>query len=164
MDKQQQYSVWYFLIVFLLMIAWQTYVSTVHTENLTYDEFKTLLKAGKLDDVAISDQTISGILKPDGLDALLPKEKLEQLKRAGEGKHRFETVRVDDPNLVAELEAAKIRFAGRIESRWLATLLSWILPAAIFVGIWMFVLKRMGGGGAGGMLEIGKSKAKVYME
>src|SRR5581483_8803539 len=132
--------------------------------NLTYDEFKTLLKAGKLDDVAISDQTISGILKPDGLDALLPKEKLEQLKRAGEGKHRFETVRVDDPNLVAELEAAKIRFAGRIESRWLATLLSWILPAAIFVGIWMFVLKRMGGGGAGGMLEIGKSKAKVYME
>jgi len=163
MEKQQQYSIWYFVAVFLLMVIVQNYVSAPHAENLAYNEFKTLLKAGKLDDVAITERTITGALKPEGLDAFLPKEKLDELKRFGEGKHRFVTVRVDDPNLVADLEAAKIRFAGKIESRWLSTLLSWILPAVIFVGVWMLLLKRMGGG-AGGMLEIGKSKAKVYME
>src|SRR3990167_3610384 len=123
MEKQQQYSIWYFVAVFLLMVIVQNYVSAPHAENLAYNEFKTLLKAGKLDDVAITERTITGALKPEGLDAFLPKEKLDELKRFGEGKHRFVTVRVDDPNLVADLEAAKIRFAGKIESRWLSTLL-----------------------------------------
>jgi cell division protease FtsH len=164
MEKQQQYSIWYFVAVFLLMLIVQNYVSAPHAENLAYNEFKTLLKAGKLDDVALTESTITGALKPDGIDAYLPKEKLDELKRFGEGKHRFVTVRINDPNLVPDLEAAKIQFAGKLESRWLSTLLSWILPAVIFVGVWMLVMKRMGGGGVGGMLEIGKSKAKVYME
>jgi cell division protease FtsH len=72
-------------------------------------------------------------------------------------------VRVDDPALVAELESAKVRFAGAFESKWLSTLLSWIVPALIFFALWGVIMKRMGGA-AGGMLEIGKSKAKVYME
>ena len=164
MEKQQQYTIWYFVIAFVLMLIFQTYVSTPHTENLAYNEFKALLKADKLEDVALTERTISGTLRPDGLDAFLSRERLEALKRYGDGVHRFVTVRVDDPNLVADLEAARIRFSGTIESRWLATLLSWILPALVFVGVWMLIAKRMASGGMGGMLEIGKSKAKVYME
>ncbi|HLF10271.1 MAG TPA: ATP-dependent zinc metalloprotease FtsH [Gammaproteobacteria bacterium] len=163
MDKQQQYSIGYFVIALVLMLLVQSYFATIHQENLSYDEFKTLLRAGKLDDVRLTDSMIAGALKPDGLNEFLPQEKLDELKRFGDGEHSFVTVRVDDPNLVTELEAAKVQFAGRIENRWLSTLLSWILPAVIFVGIWMFLMKRMGGG-AHGMLEIGKSKAKVYME
>ncbi len=164
MEKQQQFSVWYFLIAFLAIMAIQNFLFPPHAENLAYNEFKALLKAGKLDNVALGERTISGTLKPDGLEGLLPKEKLEELKRAGEGKeHRFVTVRVDDPALVAELDAAKVRYAGQIESKWFSTLLSWIVPAVIFVAIWVLLMKRMGGA-AGGMLEIGKSKAKVYME
>jgi cell division protease FtsH len=164
MEKQQQFSLWYFLIAFLAIMAIQNFLFPPHAENLAYNEFKALLKAGKLDNVALGERIISGTLKPDGIEGLLPKEKIEELKRAGEGKeHRFVTVRVDDPALVAELDAAKVRYAGQIESKWFSTLLSWILPAVIFVAIWMLLMKRMGGG-AGGMLEIGKSKAKVYME
>jgi len=147
------------------MMAVQTYFARTHQENLSYDEFKTLLGAGKLEDVSLTGTTITGALKPDGLEEFLPQEKLEELERFGDGEHRFVTVRIDDPNLVPDLEAADVRFAGTIESRWLSTLLSWVLPAVIFVGVWMFLMKRMGGmGGASGMLEIGKSKAKVYME
>ncbi len=164
MEKKEQFSLWYFLIAFLAIMAIQNFLFGPHAENLAYNEFKTLLKAGKIDNVALGERAISGTLKPDGLEGLLPKEKIEELKRAGEGKeHRFVTVRVDDPALVAELDAAKVRYAGQIESKWFSTLLSWILPAVIFVAIWMLLMKRMGGA-AGGMLEIGKSKAKVYME
>ena len=68
--------------------------------------------------------------------ALLPKEKLEALRRSGQGEHGFVTVRVDDPTLIPELEAAKARFPGQVENVWLSTLLSWILPAVIFFALW----------------------------
>jgi len=162
MEKRQQVSIWYFLAAFLLILAIQNYFMAAHTENLAYSEFKALLKAGKLDDVALGERAITGTLRPDGLEQLLPKAKLEELKRAGDGQHRFMTVRLADPKLLDELDAAKVRYAGVIESTWFRTLLSWIVPAVVFVGIWMLLMKRMGS--AGGMLEIGKSKAKVYME
>ena len=55
-----------------------------------------------------------------------------------------------------------MQFQGRIESRWLGTLLSWIVPALVFVAIWGFLMRRMGT--ASGLMSIGKSKAKVYVE
>ena len=56
-------------------------------------------------------------------------------------------------------------YTGVIESTWLSDLLSWIIPGIFFVAIWMFVIRRMGeGGGLGGLMAIGKSRAKVYVE
>ena len=161
--EKKQFSLWYFLATFLLLLALQSVFFGQHAENLTYSEFKALLAAGKIENVLIGEQVISGTFKAEGLDPLLPKQKLDELKRSGGAEHRFAAVRVDDPALVGELEAAKVSFAGQIESKWLSTLLSWILPAVIFVAIWGLLMKRMGGA-AGGFLEIGKSKAKVYME
>jgi len=160
--QQQQFSLWYFLLVLLLLLAGENYLMAPHVENLAYSDFKTLLKAGKIEDVVITDQTISGVLKDEGLEHLLPKEKLEELKRFGKGEQRFTTVRVNDPDLIADLEAAKVRFAGRVESTWFSTLLSWVVPAVIFFALWGFLIRRMGA--ASGMMEIGKSKAKVYLE
>ena len=161
--EKQQFSVWYFLIAFLLILVMQNFLFAPHAENLAYSEFKALLKAGKIEDVTLGERAITGTLKADGLEGLLRREKIEELKRAGAGEHRFATVRVDDPALIGELEAAKVRFVGVIESKWFSTLLSWIVPAVIFFALWGVIMKRMGGA-AGGMLEIGKSKAKVYME
>ncbi len=164
MEKTKQFSLWYFLVVFLLILAMQNFLFSPHAANLAYSEFKALLRAGKINDVALGERTITGTLKPEGLEGLLPQKQIEELKREGEGKaHRFITVRVDDPDLVKELEAARVRFAGQIESKWFSTLLSWILPAVVFFALWGFIMKRMGGA-AGGFMEIGKSKAKVYME
>src|SRR3990172_1744706 len=142
--EKPQFSLWYFLIAFLAILAMQNFLFPPHAENLAYKEFKALLKAGKIDNVALGERSITGTLKPDGLDGLLPEKQIEELKRAGEGKeHRFVTVRIDDPDLVRELETAKVRFAGVIESKWFSTLLSWILPAVIFVAIWGVLMKRM---------------------
>ncbi len=161
--KQQQFSIWYFLLVLLLMVAMQNYLFRPHAENLTYDQFKILLKAGKLDEVALGERFITGALKQEGIETLLPTEKVDELKQFGGDRHRFITVRIDDPALVEELEASKVRFAGRIESNWMSTLLSWIVPAVIFFALWSFLINRMGSG-AHGLMEIGKSKAKVYVE
>ena len=165
MDRKQQFSLWYFMAALVAVMLIQSALFPQHTETLQYSEFKALLRNAKIQNVAIGEQTITGTFKDDKLDGLLPPAKLEELKKAGGGPHTFVTVRVVDPALVGELEAAKVPFAGELENKWLSTLLAWVLPAVIFFAIWSFAVKRMGGmGGMHGVLEIGKSKAKVYVE
>jgi cell division protease FtsH len=166
MDKKQTFSLWYVLAALVGMLLVQEFFTPRHTQTLTYSEFKQALTAGKLDDVVIADGIATGKLRAEGLEQILPKEKLEVLKRAG-GEHGFATVLVNDPGLVAQLDAAKVRYGSVRESKWLGALISWVAPALVFFGIWWFLMKRMGGamGGMGhGMLEIGKSKARVYMQ
>jgi len=164
MEPKQQFSVWYFLIAFLVIVAIQEFVmSPTHVNNLPYSDFKALLKAGKINNVGLGETIITGTLLNEGAEGVVAGETAEKLRKLGRGEHRFTSVRVADPALVAELEAAKVRFTGQVESKWVSTLLSWIVPAVVFFAIWGFAMKRMGGA-AGGMLEIGKSKAKIYME
>ena len=163
MDKKQTFSLWYVLAALVGMILMQEFFTPRHTQTLTYSEFKQALVAGKLDDVVIADGIATGKLKAEGLEQILPKDKLAVLQRAG-GEHGFATVLVDDPGLVAQLDAAKVRYGSVRESKWLGALISWVAPALVFFGIWWFLMKRMGGGMGHGMLEIGKSKAKVYMQ
>ena len=161
--KLQKFSIGYSIAMVLALLLVQTVFFQPHAENLSYSEFKALAKKGKVSNLVLDKQTITGTLPAEGLEGLLSTEKLEALKRAGPGPHPFVAARVDDPGLVAELEAANVKFTGRVENTWLSTLLSWILPALVFVGMWVFVMRRMGGA-QGGLLAIGKSKAKVYVQ
>ena len=97
-------------VIALLLI--QAYLFGPHPETLAYSDFIRLLKAGKVSDLTLSKQTIWGTLATSGLDAFLPKEKVAELQRAGTGVHRFVTTRIDDPELVHELQAANVRFTG----------------------------------------------------
>ena len=166
MEQKHKFSLWYFFGAFLLILTIQNYLTQKnHVDNLPYSDFKTLLKAGKLKDIALGEQVISGTLAGEGVEGLVAKGTAERLKQLGTGEHPFATIRVNDPNLVQDLEVAKVRFVGQVESKWFSTILSLVLPAVVFIVIWQFAMKRMGGmGGAGGLMSIGKSKAKVYME
>ena len=160
--KQQHFSIGYFILAFVGLLLIQSFLFAPHTENLSYNEFKALVKRGKVTDLVLDRQTITGTLSPEGLEGMLPKDKIEELKRYGKGTHRFVTARVDDPGLVPELEAAKVRFSGRVENTWFALLLSWVLPTLIFFGLWAFLVRRMNP--RSGLMSIGKSRAKVYVE
>jgi cell division protease FtsH len=165
MDKKHIASIWYFVGVFLLLTVLQNYVFAPRVDTLSYGEFKTLLEKGKVSDVSIGAQLITGQLTRDGLEGVLPKDRLEALTRAGTGEHKFMTVRVDDPELVHELQRANVNFRGEVASTWLPMILSWIVPMGLFFLIWRYALKKMGGGGGlGGLMSIGKSKAKVYVQ
>jgi cell division protease FtsH len=117
-------------------------------EELPYSEFKTLLAAGDVAEVTVTRQSLLGKLKPE--------------ERSKEPK-LFTTVRVEDPDLVKELNAHNVKFTGMIESTFLRDIIWWIIPALIFVGIWFFVIRRFGQGQKG-FMTVGQSKAKIYAE
>jgi cell division protease FtsH len=161
--KQRRFSIGYTIATVIALLLIQAYLFAPHPETLAYSDFVKLVNGGKVSDLTLSKQTISGTLAADGLEVFLPKQKLEELKQAGKGTHRFVTTRVDDPELVHELQAANVRFTGTAENNWLTLLASWVLPTVIFFGLWSFLIRRMGSA-QGGLMSIGRSKAKVYVE
>jgi cell division protease FtsH len=149
MEKKQQIHFWYVIAAVLLMLFIQSlYLESTKLTPIPYSRFETLLDQNKIKEVAITQDRIQGTLKeaePDGLKD-------------------FVTTRVQPPELADALNKHGVTYSGVVESHWIADLLSWILPAIFFVGIWMFAIRRMGQGGLGGLMTIGKSRAKVYVE
>ena len=139
-DKKTQLSLAYVVLFVLLVLYVQnSFVSPV--QELDYGQFREWVEVGKVQECTITGETIRGV--------------------SDEGP--FITVRVDpDPGLIEFLRKYGVSFKGEKE-HWLTSLLGWLLPILIFFGIWMFMARRMGGG-SGGLMSIGKSKAKVYME
>jgi cell division protease FtsH len=84
----------------------------------------------------------------------------------GEGKGRmgFETVRVDDPELLKELAAHGVRVNGVVESTFWRDAAGWLIPIALIGAFWMLMIRRLGQAGQNGFMTLGRSKAKVYME
>ncbi|KTC89572.1 ATP-dependent zinc metalloprotease FtsH [Fluoribacter dumoffii] len=162
-NKQWQFSLWYVLIFFWILILFQNFFFASHPVNIAYSDFIKLLKAHKIDNVLLEENYITANVKTEGLATFLPEDKLNEIKQYGGKEPQVTTVRINDPSLVPALEAAKVKFNGQIESKWLTMLLSWVIPALLFFALWSFLIRRMGSA-AGGVLDVGKSKAKMYME
>ncbi|TFW33654.1 ATP-dependent zinc metalloprotease FtsH [Massilia horti] len=154
---------WYWLIGLLAFMLFQGVAGIFNTSTIAYSDFKQLLYAGKVNEVTISDTTITGTLKNSGLENVLPKDKVENLRCTPEQGCAFSTVRVSDPDLVADLEANKVRYVGQPKNDWLMNLLSWAFPLILLFWLWSSVAKR-GGMMGGGLFDIGKSKARVYVQ
>jgi cell division protease FtsH len=164
--KHRQVSIGYFVFVFFAILMIQNYFGSAHVEILNYSQFKSLLHKGLIADVAIGETTIEGNMKGEAVKEVLPPEKLKKLSpEVIEGKklYPFTVVRVEDPALTAELEQAKVPFKGVVASTWLPTILSWVVPVALFFLLWSYIGKKMGSASSG-LMQIGKSKAKVYIE
>jgi cell division protease FtsH len=162
MGDKQQFSIWYFVVSLFLILAMQTYLLRPHPEVITYSQFKSLVKQGLLTDVVVEKESVRGNIKAEGIKQVFSEEKLKQLKHDPSSPLLFTTVRVEDPALTAELEAAGITFRGEVTSDWLPTILSWVVPVVIFFILWSYLITKVGGGA--GMMQIGKSKAKVFIE
>lgn len=160
--KQQQFSFWYFIVAFVIIVLIQNFLSSTQVETITYSQFKSLVKKGLITDVVISEKSIRGNIKPEGMKEVLPSEKLKEIEKKENKAYPFVAVRVEDPGLISELEEAGVPFKGEVASNWLPTILSWVVPVALFFFLWSYLLNRMGTGS--GMMQIGKSKAKVYIE
>jgi cell division protease FtsH len=164
MDNRQHFSIWYFVLAMVAMLAMQSLLFSRHVETLAYSDFKALLHAGKIKEVLIGEDALSGTADFRGADALLPADVWKTMPRENLDQHAFATARVPDANLVAELQSSKVRFSGQVQNRWLSTLLGWVAPALVFVLIWGVVMRRMGSGQMGGLMDVGKSKAKVFVQ
>ena len=162
MDTKNQFAIWYVLIAITIMLMVQKYAPSTYVENLAYNEFKQLLATNKLDDITVGDRVITGTLLADGLEEVLSPEALSRLSKRTGDKYRFTTVRIDDPKLVEDLQAANVRYTGRKDNPLIGTILSTVIWIALFFGVWMYVIRRMGM--SSGAMSVGKSKAKVYVE
>ncbi|MEO9877668.1 MAG: ATP-dependent zinc metalloprotease FtsH [Anderseniella sp.] len=147
MDKKQQFNFSYILLAFLAITAIQVWLGSRDVTQIPYSEYQQLLTSKQLTDIVVSENRIKG-----------------KFTTSRDGKNYFQTRRVD-PAVAGELDAAGVKYTGATEYTFLTTLLSWLVPMAIFFGLWMFVFRRIAEKqGMGGMMNIGKSKAKVYVE
>jgi cell division protease FtsH len=149
MNKQTHlFHVGYWLAaIFGVLLLQYFYSVNQKVEAIPYSQFRQLLQDGKVDRVAVSDRYIQGALKQP-----LPN-----------GKERFVTTRVDS-QIANELQKYGVTYSGQVDSTLLQDLLSWVVPAIVFFGLWSFLARRMSQGVGGGLMSIGKSKAKVYVE
>ncbi|SFR63445.1 cell division protease FtsH [Marinobacter daqiaonensis] len=163
-DKRTQFSIWYFIAVMVFLFLLPDWLSS-QPQTIRYSDFRALAMAGELREVSVAAEDIRATVAIDQLAAYLPANQLTRMGPGDSGLVRVRAIRVEDPDLVRVLEEADINYTGVRENTWLTSLLSWLLPFALLILLWSFLLRRMGGMGSGGsMMAIGKSKAKVYME
>jgi cell division protease FtsH len=148
MEKQHQWNLWFFLVAFSLLLVFQDWWGTRNAvEPLPYSEFMRLLKEEKLSDLRIEQQQISG-----------------KLKEPINNRSQFVTVRVE-PDLAEALAQSQVTFSGTRQGGLISNLLSWLLPFILIFALWSFLFRRLAEKqGFGGMVNVGKSKAKVFVQ
>jgi len=150
MEKTTRFNLLYAIVALIGIFALhEVWASSQSVSAIAYSEFQRLVSEDQVEEVFISSTEIYGKLKtPDA-----------------SGRSRFRTTRVDSA-LAEQLQKHNVKFSGRVESKFLPTLLSWVLPVLLFFVIWMVLMRRVSRqiGAGGGVMSIGKSKAKVYVE
>ena len=148
--KQTGFNLAYVLIAVTgVLILQDFWIRQQAVATIPYSEFQKLVREDKIANVVVGQDRLSG-----------------EFKEAIGGKKRFLAVRVD-ADIAKELDQHSVEYRGQAESNFLTQLFSWVVPIALFSGVWIFLGRRMAkqlGGPGGGLLAIGKSKAKVYVE
>ncbi|MGE0702332.1 MAG: ATP-dependent zinc metalloprotease FtsH [Vicinamibacterales bacterium] len=143
-------AIWYILAFVLVLSLAQLYLAVPAGRQLPYSEFKELVATDGVADVVIGEFTIRGTLRESEGD--------------GDQPSTFTTTRVEDPDLVSQLEARGIAYSGELTSRWLPEILGWIIPLVFFVGVWIFLFRRMSGTAEGGVMSFARSRGKIYAD
>jgi cell division protease FtsH len=148
-DEVQAHT-WYWVVAFALLMIFQGWWAAHQTiEPVPYSRFLELLHDHKITSVQVEAQTVLGKLAQP-----LPS-----------GRTQVSAV-VVPAELQRELAAAGVEYSGVLPNTFLATLISWIAPIGIFLVFWMFVFRRYAErfGGEGGLMSIGRSGAKIFVE
>ena len=147
MERGTKFNLFYVLFAVLAMLAVQEAWRRAQTiEVVPYSEFEKYLEEDRISEVTVSDQHITGKLKKP------------------EGSKTVVVANLVPPEIADRLSRYDVKYTRVQESTLLRDLLSWILPAVIFVGIWYYLGRRMSQGLGGGFMSIGKSRAKIYVE
>jgi len=148
MTKQQQFHIWYWIGAFLLLLLFQGWwQAATTTERIPYSRFLALLEEDRIASVEV-----------------LPEQIVGRYKEPVGGKTSFVTTIVPD-DLARRLEKSSAEFDGTIRNTFLTNVLSWVLPVLLFFGLWMFFFRSFAERqGLGGLMSVGKSKARVYVE
>src|SRR6266481_4228393 len=167
LNQRIQFSLAYVLVAAMVLLLLQSWLQAPRTVEIPMSKFLELVRSDKIEKVALTEKEIRGIAKADALPTPPsgPGDRLRQWL-GSDGEVRVFTVTripgVDEAPLIADLEKHKVEFTGRIESTFLRDLFfGWVIPLGIMVGIWMFLMRRVGGGPTQA-LSFGRSKHKIF--
>ncbi|ADP69847.1 ATP-dependent metalloprotease FtsH [Rhodomicrobium vannielii ATCC 17100] len=148
MDKKNKLNLTYMAVALGLLLLFQVYWANYNEiEPVPYSRYQQLLRENQLTNVVVGPSQIRG-----------------EFKTPQDGKKYFATTRVD-PAVATELEKQGIEFSGSSGQNIFRDIASWVLPIFIFFAIWAFFIRRMGDKqGIGGLMSVGKSRAKIYVE
>jgi len=171
---------WVYAIVFALFIGMQIFSAmSFRAKPSSFRDFEQSLELGDVERVTIiNEKKIQVYIKED---KLLESERYEEVRNS----NLSESVN-PGPHYIFEMPASafedrlKDYYADRsseeqiavnyeTQENFLGDIISWILPLVLMVAVWLFIMRRMSGGGgapgAGGgsqIFNIGKSRAKVF--
>lgn len=142
----------YLVIGFILLLFLQIWMAS-NVNSVSYSEFKELVAAKKINTVVVSSQLLRGYEKTNG-----------QAPPSGPIQV-YSTPRVEDPGLIPFLESNRVEIVAEIENTFWRTLLAWMIPIALFLGLWYVIFKRFNQQSmGGGYMTLGKSKAKIVVQ
>ena len=149
MEQKHKFSLVYVLLtVWLVFLLQSLLVNWFAIEHLPYSKFIEKVKQGQVKEVTISKDQIKGTYRSS--------------RDGKEQKTTFDTVRVD-PEISDFLKQHGVTFKGTTRSEFLETLFSWLIPITLFVGVWFFLMRQFAAKQSG-FLNVGRNKAKIYME
>jgi cell division protease FtsH len=178
-DPQIRWLLVYFVATLFLLWIWQELFRQFAVQTIPYSEFKTYLSRQEVVEASITQDEIVGRIEP----RVAAEEKAPSVgatpKAAGDAQpgrspspqktatetnpFYFRTVRVEDPDLVNELQAAGVEYSGTRPSALSQFLMAWVLPLLVMFGLWTLLASRFRAGGEG-VLGIGKSRAKLIVD
>jgi cell division protease FtsH len=165
---QWGFNFWPFFIMLLTLWGWQAVVSQFSVRTIPYSEFRDHLARREVKDAIVKQDEILGRIipgtgvttnKPSSLPPIA-QTNTQALGTNATAPFQFRTVRIEDPDLVKDLQASGAQYNGVRPSFLSQFLLSWILPIAILVGIWSFMGRKLGTAGQS-IFGFGKSTAKL---
>ena len=167
LNQRLQFSLAYLLVAATVLLVLQAWLQAPRTVEIPMSRFLDLVRSDKIEKVALTERQIQGIAKPDALPTgpSGAGDRLRQWLTQSAEVRVFTVTRipgVEEAPLVAELERHKIEFTGRIESTFIRDLVfGWIIPLGVMVGLWMVLMRRVGGGPTQA-LSFGRSKHKIF--
>ena len=180
--KKLRLSFGYLILgLWAVLLVQQVLSAYLRPNRISYSDFKSFVVQNKVEDVSIGKTVIQGRMKEpsaqpqpaaksDQQQQPTPEQQQQPAKPApsteagGKSRNAFETIRIEDPDLLKDLAGHGVRAFGIVESTFWRDAMGWLIPIALIGAFWMFMIRRIGQAGQNGFMTLGRSKAKVYME
>jgi len=176
-DPQARLLFWYFLVTLLVLWGWQEWFDQWAVRTIPYSQFKTHLHRGEVVQAQVKETEIVGRIVPHTDTASAPTDQAGSPGTQETGSPAqpstqipspprpfyFRTVRVEDPDLVKELQAAGVEYSGARPGLLSQLVLGWLLPIGLMVLLFVFLSRRLSAAGEH-VLSIGRSRARLILD
>ncbi|MEZ4808435.1 MAG: ATP-dependent zinc metalloprotease FtsH [Flavobacteriales bacterium] len=162
---------WIYGIIILVILSINLFQYSGGMTRIDTTEYRKMLEAGDVEKIlVVNDQMVKVFIKKDSLGKEPHKTKIKSSPISGEniyGPHYVFNVgssNLQKDRLVKEAEQHNVEYDYEIQDNWGREILNWVLFFGVMIAIWIFVMRRIGGGGGPGgqIFNIGKSRAQVF--